>query len=477
MPVGPPFANFHTNQTRSMKIFKRSLLTLLLIVIVYAGQYAWRALPILSGYGAKDICSCVFVTGRHPKDVIDNELNSVPLKYGTFEVNLKDSTATGSVFGLARKTAVYRKGLGCTLVAEMSEDELRRQKIKLYPLQKLNTDTIPWPQGDKLPDSINSKIDKAKLQAAIDNVFTETDTVKTKQRRTRAVVVLYDGSLIGEKYAPGFDKNSKHIGWSMTKSITNALIGILVMQGKLKLEEPAPVESWKNDDRKNITLADLMHMSSGLKWEENYGGPSGATNMLFKKKDMGLYAAESPLESKPGEVFEYSSGTSNIISRIVREKVGDESYYQFPYAELFNKIGMNSIVMEPDAGGTFVGSSYSFATARDFARFGLLFYNDGIWNGERILPEGWVKFSFTPPFSAKRGQYGAQWWANAGEKGNPANRPYPDIPVDGYLAEGFEGQSIFIVPSKKLVVVRLGLTKTDFDLNKFIAEIIESLPQ
>ncbi|MBI1769972.1 MAG: serine hydrolase [Bacteroidetes bacterium] len=458
-----------------MKIFKRTLLTILLIIIVYAAQYAWRALPILSGYGAKDICSCVFIAGRDPKNVIENELNSTPLKYGSFAVDYKDSSSTGSVFGLAKRKAVFRKGLGCTLIVEMSEDGLRNQKMNLYRRQKINTDSIAWPQGDKLPDTISEKINKEKLQTAISNAFVETDTIKAKQKRTRAVVVLYDGILVGEKYATGFDRNSKQIGWSMTKSITNALVGILVRQGKLKLEDPTPVVAWKNDVRKNITLADMMHMSSGLKWEENYGGPSGATNMLFKKKDMGVYAAESKLESKPGEVFEYSSGTTNIISRIVREKVGDENYYQFPYKELFSKIGMHSIVLEPDAGGTFVGSSYSFATARDFARFGLLYSNDGIWNGERILPEGWVKFSFTPPVGAKQGQYGAQWWTNAGEKNNPSNRPYPDVPVDAYLAEGFEGQNIFIVPSKKLVVVRLGLTKTDFDMNKFVSEIIRSL--
>ena len=458
-----------------MKIFKRALFTLLLIIIVYGVQYAWRALPILSGYGAKDICSCVFVAGRDPQSVIDDELNSIPLKYGTFTANYSDSTATASVFGLAKSKAIFRKGLGCTLITEMSEEELRSQKMNLYRSQKVNTDSIAWPQGDKLPDTISGKINKEKLQAAINSAFTETDTVKAKQKRTRAVAVLYNGNVVGEKYASGFNKNSKQIGWSMTKSITNALVGILVKQGKLKLEDPAPINVWNSDERKTITLADLMHMSSGLEWEENYGGPSGATNMLFKKKDMGLYAAESKLESKPGEVFEYSSGTTNIISRIVRDKVGDENYYQFPYQELFGKIGMNSIVLEPDAGGTFVGSSYSFATARDFARFGLLFYNDGIWNGERILPEGWVKFSFTPPVGAKRGQYGAQWWANAGEKNNPSNRPYPDVPVDAYLAEGFEGQYVFIVPSKKLVVVRLGLTKTDFDMNKFVSEVIQSI--
>ncbi len=460
-----------------MKTIKPILSGLLLIAVAYGGQYAWRAFPIISGYGAKDICSCVFVAGRDPKSVIDNELNSFPLSKGSFVINYEDSSATGSVFGLAERKAVYRKGLGCTLVVEMTDDELRSQKISLPKRKQVDQDSIRWPMGNKLPDSIASTINKEKLNAALSAAFEEKDTTRIKLRRTRAVVVLYDGNLVGEKYATGFDKNSKHIGWSMTKSITNALVGILVKQEKLKLEGPAPVAAWKDDDRKNIRLEDMMHMSSGLKWEENYGGPSGATNMLFKKKDMGLYAAEVPLESKPGEVFEYSSGTTNVISRIVREAIGDENYYRFPYEELFNKIGMQSIVMEPDAGGTFVGSSYSFATARDFARFGLLFYHNGVWNGERILPEGWVKFSSTPPIGAKRGEYGAQWWTNVGEVNNPANRTYPHVPTDSFQAEGFEGQYIFVVPSKKLVVVRLGLTKSDdFDMDKLVSEVIEALP-
>ncbi len=461
-----------------MSILMGTLFALLIIIIVYGVRYAWRALPIISGYGAKHVGSCVFVGGRDLQSVIDNEINSIsPLKLGTFVVNYEDSSATGSVFGLAKKKVVFREGLGCTLVAEMCEEELRSQKKNLYQPYKINPDTIDWPQGDKLPDTISNKINKEKLQTAIANAFVETDTVKSHQLRTRAIVVLHDGNLVGEKYSTGFDKDSKLIGWSMTKSIINALVGILVKQGKLILEEAAPIQEWKADDRKNITLADLMQMSSGLQWKENYGAPGRALNMFFKKKDMGVYAAESKRKSKPGEVFNYSSGTTNILSQIVRDKVGDENYYQFPYKELFSKIGMNSIVLEPDAGGTFVGSSYSYATARDFARFGLLYYNDGVWNGERILPEGWVKFTATPTSGAKQGEYGAHWYTNAGEKNNPANRPYPNIPVDAYSAQGHQGQYIFVVPSKKLVVVRLGLSPVgfDFDMNKLVSEVINSL--
>jgi CubicO group peptidase (beta-lactamase class C family) len=374
--------------------------------------------------------------------------------------------------GFGKKKAIYRKGFGCTLLAEISEEELRNQKMNLPAPSHLNQDTIQWPMGNLVSDSL-PPVDTTKINQVIAKAFEEPAPF----RRTRSILVVYDGKIIAEKYAEGFTKDSKQIGWSMTKSITNALVGILVKQGKLDIAQPAPIATWQKDDRKRLTLNDLLHMSSGLEWLEDYSGPSGATNMLFKKKDMGVYASEAMLKDEPGKVFYYSSGTTNIISNIIRQTIVDENYYRFPSQELFSKLGINSMVIEPDAGGTFVGSSYSFATARDWARFGLLYLNDGVWNGERLLPEGWVKYSSTPATGALMGEYGAHFWLNAGTPGNPSKRTYPDVPTDLFWADGYEGQSVFILPSKKLVVVKLSQSSGNvLDDNQFLAGIIEALP-
>jgi CubicO group peptidase (beta-lactamase class C family) len=459
------------------KIIIRSLQTGVLILISFGIYYAWIAFPIITGYGAKTLCSCTMLAGRQADDVIKNELGSGLLTLGTFHANYQDSSATATVFGLAKRKAIYRKGLGCTLVNGITESELRAQPWKTISSPNKRPDTLAWPTGDKMPDSVNLfGYDIDLLNQTIKNAFEESSPEKNK--RTRAVVIVHNGNLIAEQYAEGFDRSTRLMGWSMTKSLTNALVGILVREGKLTINDAASVNVWKNDDRKNITLHHLMQANSGLDWQENYSGPSKATNMLFKERDTGLYAEQVPLKHSPGEVFYYSSGTTNIISHIIRETIGDEEYHRFPYDRIFNKVGMYSMVMEPDPGGTFVGSSFSYATARDWARFGLLYLNDGYWMGERILPEGWVEYTTTPAKGAQQGQYGAQFWLNAGEPGNPSNRTYPDAPEDMFYASGYESQHVWIVPSKNLVVVKLSLTTgQEMDDNAFLKNIIAALPE
>jgi len=217
----------------------------------------------------------------------------------------------------------------------------------------------------------------------------------------------------------------------------------------------------------------LLQQTSGLDYTEDYRGPSEATNMLFRRGDMGAFTAMLPLKFKPGTIFNYSSGNANILSRIIRHSVGDSGYAAFPYQALFHKINMYSLLLEPDASGTYIGSSYSYATARDFARFGLLYYNNGWWNGEQLLPENWVKETIKPAAANQLQRYGYQFWLNGLDEKDPGKRWFPDVPADMYFADGFGGQNIFIIPSKKLIVVRLGVHT--IDENKYLREVIEAI--
>ncbi|KAA9039583.1 serine hydrolase [Ginsengibacter hankyongi] len=460
------------------KIILRLLLLFMLLALAWVIHYAWISFPIISGYNAKQMCTCVFVSGRDPKDIDTSDLGELPLNIASNKVNYQDSSVTSSVWGMATKKAIYRRGCGCTLINDMSEKQLRSQSFKIPAPPSQNTDSIEWPYGDKIADTFPIALNKNKLSAAVDNAFKEPNP-KRKQR-TRAVIILYDGQLIAEKYAPGFNKDTKMYGWSMAKSFTAALIGTLVQNGKLTIDEPAPVPEWKdpNDPRHAITIKNLLQQTSGLDFKEDYTKASDVTNMLYKKDDMAAYAASHSLAHKPGTSFYYSSGNSNILSRIIRQTVGEKEYPAFPFKELFYRIGMYHTLFEPDASGSYVGSSYINATARDYARFGLLYYNDGVWNGERILPVGWVKQTQTSSQANPYKNYGFQFWLNGFDEKHPSQRAFPDVPVDMYYCDGYGYQFVYIIPSKKLVVVRLGLTfDHSFNENAFLKSIIDCIQQ
>jgi CubicO group peptidase (beta-lactamase class C family) len=443
------------------KILKYFLLVLLVLIGSLVIYLSITFPPIMSGMAAKTMCSCVFVLGRTPESVREKELSVFPGLSGSAIEIADSSSVTAHVLWSTRK-AIYREGLGCTLLAERSEHEVRDQKLNLSTI-------VMRDSAYELPMSTNSAIN-----SVIDDAFNEPDP--EKPRNTLAILVIHDGKIVGERYAKGFNQRSRFMGWSMTKSITNALVGILVKEGKLSVDQPAPVIEWQNDERREITINHLMHASSGLVWSESYFKPGDFHNMFMHSDDKAAYAASKKLEFKPGEVFEYSSGTTNILSRIIRQAVGDTDYYRFPYEKLFHKTGMYEAIIEPDASGTFVGSSYGYASARDWGRFGLLYLNDGVVNGERILPEGWVKYSSTPAPAAPIGQYGAQMWLNAGAKDNPEKCYHPGLPSDEFGAEGFEDQFVFIIPSQKLVVVRLGISHYGTDIEGLVAKIIRALP-
>ena len=469
---------------------KIGLIGIGVILIVALSAFVWflnNALPLATGFAAKYLCSSTFISQRNPEVVFQEDVAPInPLSLAVdYQVNREQKSVSADSFGLFTATAIYREGCGCSLIIGTTEEKLRQQtfyKQTTGGSRPARREGLPWPQGSQGPvDPASQGIDPIKLQKAVDAAFAEPGPDKPK--KTRAILVVYDGRLVVERYAHGFHKDMPILGWSMSKSVTNALIGIQVKNRWLDIKAPAPVTEWQNEGnpRRKITLDQLLRMSAGLEFEESYLPPDDTTRMLFESYDFAAYAAKKPLEADPEAKWNYSSGTANIVARIVRqtaEKNFPEYYYNFIRDKLFHKIGMYSAVMEPDASGTFVGSSYTFATPRDWARFGLLYLQDGVWQGERILPPGWVKYSTTPTPLAPRGEYGALFWLNAGSPSDPEDRRWPSAPPDAFAATGFQEQKVIIIPSRRLVLVRFGATsdRQAWNTDAFIANVLAALP-
>lgn len=444
------------------KIFKFLGIAILLFII-YIGITTYPKLDIVSGFSAKSVASGHFIDGRSLEIIEkgDNDIDNVRL--ATNEINEKEKVVYSSAFGLKERKAIYREGLGATLI----NDDFDETKPYLIPKRTKIETNLPFPYGNLEPkDSLLPEVNYEKLNLAVAKTF---DKKGEKIKRTRALLVIYKDKIIAEKYEYGFSKNTKFLGWSMTKSITATYFGILQKQRKIDINKPAPVKEWANDKRSKITLHNLIQMNSGLEWEEDYGKISDVTKMLFLEEDMPKVQLEKPAAFEPNKHWNYSSGTTNLLSGILRRQfTTHQEYLDFWYTSLIDKIGMHSMLIEPDMAGNFVGSSYGWATARDWAKFGLLYLHEGNWNGEQIFDKSWAKYVATPT-PTSNGEYGGHFWLNAGGK-------YPDVPKDMYFCGGFQGQKVIIIPSKEMVIVRFGLTEDeDFDFNEMMREVITSI--
>jgi CubicO group peptidase (beta-lactamase class C family) len=460
-----------------------------LAVIVVAGGtaaavYYYPTAKLGSGILAKTLCSGVFVSHRDPEKVREEDLTGPPYepleKFPQPKVERDAKRVRASFFGLGRQTAIFREGLGCTLVDGTTEEELRAQSAGLpAPAPASNPEAL-WPKGERVDlEAIPPGVDRAALKAGIEAAFAEPDP-EHPSRRTRALVVVYDGRIVAERNAPGFDATMPLLGWSMAKTAINTLVGFRVKDGKLTIADRALLPKWR-DAHREITLDQLLRMTSGLAFKEDYGADDrDVRQMLFIEGDKSEFAAAKPLEHTPGTFWSYSSGTTNIIARVLRQTFADEQeYLRFPRERLFEPIGMHSAVLEPDAVGIFVGSSYLYATARDWARLGLLYLRDGVWQGERLLPEGWVAYSLKPTEGAKDARYGAQIWLKLDEAADSksSNLGEPPLPEDTYYMLGHDGQIVAIVPSRDLVIVRLGLTRDSaWDPALDLAPIVQAFP-
>jgi CubicO group peptidase (beta-lactamase class C family) len=301
------------------------------------------------------------------------------------------------------------------------------------------------------------------------------------RRNVHAIVVVHDGKLIAERYAPGFTPDTPQLGYSVAKSVVHALVGILVREGRLDPHAAAPVAAWRGagDPRAAITLDQLLRMQSGLDLAEDDSGFDPVSTMLFRRSDMAAYASAARLRSKPGATWEYTSGNTLIVCGVLRDVVGDGApgMLRFAHEQLFAPLGMRHVLLEFDGAQTLIGSTRIYASARDWARLGQLYLDDGVVNGRRILPAGWAESARTPTLDSP---YGAGFWTNVGNGAHP-HGAITALPEGAFLASGSQGQRVVVWPSRRLVVVRLGTTidPPNYDiagLGRLLSELAAALP-
>jgi CubicO group peptidase (beta-lactamase class C family) len=443
-------------RTKLGKILLRTCTALVLLIGALAFAL-WINPPGLlrvgANYSAKIVCSNVFLAGRDPEEVLRSDVQApgvALLHLMRVSVDRERHLVRAGLFGfIGDGLAVARPGVGCTVIPDGHlEHALARAALAdAAPAVAAATESAQtdaeWPEGNTVATS-----------AALNRILAD-DTLAGPGMR--AIVVVEHGRIVAERYAAGFSSTTPLLGWSMTKSVVAGLVGMLIKDGRLSLDQFA---GWPaGDERARIRIADLLAMSSGLRFNEAYGAVSDVTRMLYLEPDMARFAREQPPEHPAGESWSYSSGTANILSRIIQDAAAPQGA-AYPRERLFKPLGMASATLETDASGTFVGSSYMYATARDWARYGLFLSQGGVWRGQELLPPGYVTM-MASPVAASGGEYGHGlvwlWGTDAIVPGKNPDAAF-GIPADAFWMEGHDGQSTAIIPSHELVIVRLGLT-------------------
>ena len=454
-----------------------------LLVVAGCSSKAGRPVRIATGYISHVVCSYVFVSGLDPARVSMDDVAGNPVFNGfhwalrhTVDRERREVTAQ-TVLGFESR-AVYREGLGC-----LNLNGARPPEVPTPPEVDAGGEVAV-----RLPDiggpSVVTPSD-AGLKAAVDRAFAEPEGKTVK--RTHAVVVVHQGRVVAERYADGFGIDTPIHGWSATKSVNNALLGILVRQGKLDMHQPAPVTAWQEvgDRRQAITPDQLLRMESGLDLGDSLSASFSTSwdisaRMMFNEPDMAGFAEGAALTASPGTRWSYANGNPAILARIVRDQVGGHAVdvLRFARRELFGPLGIRRATLEIDATGTPIAGAFLFMTAREWARFGLLFLENGEVGGQRILPEDWVRYSTTPTPNASVG-YGAGWWVNEGNSPGARFRRGLGMPADAFMAMGIYGQTVVVVPSEHLVITRFGTTydlrTAMIDICRLTADVIAAL--
>lgn len=438
-----------------------------------------------TGLGAYQLCSGSWVVGRdHPRSpdlVLAQDIE--PFEHFhwrdsyTYEVDDDRRTATVAAPGVAARTARYNGDQGCAILPAGNErvsfDPVTVESVLPHP------DSQPWPTGDRGAFGSYEGVDREALEAAIEWAF-DDDHLEPRQN-TRGIVILYRGKILVERFADGWGPYTPQISWSMGKSLASALTGVMIQRGYYDLDDSVPIAEWQgtSDPRSRIRIRHLVRMSSGLDFD-NFGlsGPPSyrAANehlrIYFDALPSHLHAINQPLRFEPGTTWRYRNSdplTLMLIMRRALEEEGEE-HLTFPQVALFDRVGMRSMVLETDAWGNFLITGRDYGGSRDWARFGLLHLQDGMWEGERILPEGWVDFVSTPAPANENEGYGGLFWLN---RGGAMER----VPPDAYWAAGHMGQVTLIIPSREMVVVRHGPSAGESRsyMNDFVGRVLEAI--
>ena len=421
---------------------------------IAAGSYfrVDRAIRVATGVVAHNVCTKTFVSGLDPQTVFPEIVAREGIRrlqrVLRLHVDRATRTVDASVAGLLASHAVFHDGLGCVLRHGSKEPYILSSDIDALKVPK----TPPLLAEIAGPEVVEPT--DAALKAAIDHAFEEP--ADPPYRRTKAVVVVRDGKVIAERYADGIGVDTPLMGFSMTKSVVSALIGIMTRQGLTSPSLSAPVPEWRgpNDPRGEIKVEHLLRMTTGLALDETNSGFDPSSQMVYLHDDMAGFAVNAAPIAPPGKRWHYSSATTQILARVIRDAAGGpEQTLAFAWRELFNPLGMRNVTLEFDGSGTLQGSTYMSASARDWAKFGLLYLNNGMVGGKRILHEDWVDFSAAATLDS---DYGAGFWTNRSEHEYARGRVRAGIPRDAFFASGDLGQRIVIMPTQHLVVVRLG---------------------
>jgi len=422
------------------------------VALVSAGVYFRPdyAIRVATGFVAHGVCSKTFVSGLDPQpvfaEVLDRDGIRLLAPVLRFDVDRVERTVEASALGLFRSRAVFRDGFGCVDAHGRREPYLPKSDVEA--LKAKTPPSLPGIAGEAVVEPSDPA-----LKAALDHAFAEP--AAPPLRRTKAVVVVHNGKVIAERYAAGIGVDTPLPGFSMTKSVINALVGVLTQQGLVTPSMPAPIAEWKaaGDPRREIEVEHLMRMTSGLDLDEDNSGFDRSSRMYLHDDTAG-YAVQARMIAPLGKRWAYSSPTTQILARIIRDAAGGpEQALALAWRELFNPLGMRHVTLEFDGAGTLIGSTYMLASARDWAKFGQLYLGDGMAGDKRILHPDWVDFCAAATLGT---DYAAGFWTNRSEHPRAKARVQAGIPRDAFFASGDLGQRIIIVPSQRLVVVRLG---------------------